>query len=333
MNDTMRNTLSASVIIPTYKRLDMLQRCLPGVAAMDTTPREVLITYRPEADPETTAWLLDEAPKHSDWVLVPSHEPGQVAALNLALRRASGDIVVIFDDDAIPRRDWLSKVLSHFQSDPGVGGVGGRDFVHEHGGTTLSPERKVAGIRNRWGQYLGNHHLVVGAPREVDVLKGCNWAVRRTALGSLHSDTRLLGSGAQFANDSWFCINLRQHGWKLVLDPSANVDHYPAEKPDHARHGWNRLKCHEMTTNKVFSELYFATSWERTKYLAYFVLKGTRYCPGLYFLAHGLLKRPLQLPAIAWGGWTGYVKGWRMCHRYEPPGQPATPGSLSHSAA
>lgn len=332
MAHTNHSKLSASVIIPTFKRLDMLQRCLPGVAAMDTKPDEILITYRPDADPHTAAWLESEAGSHPEWQLVPVSAVGQVKALNAAFAIAKSDIVAIFDDDAIPRPDWLCKVLSHFSSDPTVGGVGGRDFVHEHGGLTTSPKRQIAGVKNWWGHYVGDHHLVVGPPRKVEVLKGCNWAIRRVALGSLESDTRLLGTGAQFANDSWFCINLHQHGWKLVLDPSANVDHYPAEKPDHGRHDWNRRKCYEISANTVFSEIYFADGWTRAKYLTYSLLVGYRHCPGLYYLMHGLTKRPNQIASIALGGWSGYIRGWQMCHEYAPPGTPATPtqvGSLA----
>jgi hypothetical protein len=44
---------------------------------------------------------------------------------------------------------------------------------------------------------IGNHHLGVGEPREVDVLKGVNMSYRRTAIADIHFDERMRGTGAQ----------------------------------------------------------------------------------------------------------------------------------------
>jgi len=55
-------------------------------------------------------------------------------------------------------------------SDSCVGGVGGRDWVY-HGTQLEDGARKVIGRVHWFGRVIGNHHLGVGEPREVDVLK------------------------------------------------------------------------------------------------------------------------------------------------------------------
>ena len=94
-------------------------------------------------------------------------------ALNLAHEAARGDIIFIFDDDSLPRRDWLTLVLEQYK-DPAVAAVGARDVIHENGVVQHGKPTKKATKQNFWGIVLGNHHTVVGEPRDVDVLKGCN---------------------------------------------------------------------------------------------------------------------------------------------------------------
>jgi len=111
-----------------------------------------------------------------------------VAALNTGLD-AAGDIIAITDDDAAPH-DWLAHIETHFLSDSCVGGVGGRDWVyprHSAGRWRTQGDRSV----HWFGRVIGNHHLGVGEPREVDVLKGVNMNYRRAAIANLRFDQRL----------------------------------------------------------------------------------------------------------------------------------------------
>jgi cellulose synthase/poly-beta-1,6-N-acetylglucosamine synthase-like glycosyltransferase len=323
----MIRTTSVTVIIPTFRRLDILKKCLEGVFALDHQPNQILVVFRPEDDQETAHWLINEAcPFYPKLQIVPVLKPGVVAALNAGLGKAESEIIAIFDDDAVPRPDCLSRILAHFV-EADVGAVGGRDVIH---GFNFTHEVARAGFRNWWGKIIGHHELVIGDPRQVEVLKGCNWALRHTAIGSLQLDERLLGVGAQVANEWWYCLNIRKANWKIILDPSAIVDHYPAVKPDYSRTEFCKKRCYETTHNDTATMLAF-TSWHlRLRYLLFHILVGNRTCPGLYFIAHSLLKRPCSLPGQLAGGWSGFFHGWKMAREFEfnPPGLPNTPPSV-----
>jgi glycosyltransferase involved in cell wall biosynthesis len=320
----MTNKTTVSVIIPTFRRLDILHKCLQGVYAMDYQPDQVLVVYRPEDDLETASWLTDIAcPSYSSLQLVPVFNPGVVAALNAGLDVAVSDIIAIFDDDAVPHPDWLCRILPYFtQID--VGAAGGRDYVHGHQPVN---ETTQAGYIDFWGNVIGNHHIVIGDPREVEAVKGCNWALRRAALGTLRLDERLLGKGAQVANELWFCLNLRHQGWKIILDPNAIVDHYPDKKFDHDRSSWNKQKCHEQVCNVTATQLAYYSWHLKLRYLLFHIFIGHRHCPGAYYIVHGLLKRPRLLPEIVLGGWSGFFRGWQLAKEFKrnPPGLPNMP--------
>jgi glycosyltransferase involved in cell wall biosynthesis len=55
-------------------------------------------------------------------------EPGANIARgrNLAIERASGDVIAVTDGGCRPDRDWLRELLAPLQADPDVGAVGGR---------------------------------------------------------------------------------------------------------------------------------------------------------------------------------------------------------------
>ena len=62
----------------------------------------------------------------------------------------------------------------------------------------------------------------------------------------------------------------------------------------------------------------------RLRLVLFQLLVGSRSCPGAYFLAHSLLKRPRCLPGQLLGGWGGFVQGVRLAGtlRMQPPGRP-----------
>jgi cellulose synthase/poly-beta-1,6-N-acetylglucosamine synthase-like glycosyltransferase len=89
-------------------------------------------------DAKTWAMLEDVSLGHLTLRAVAVTTPGYAAALNAGLDATRGDIITITDDDTAPRPDWLARIENHFQADPRVGGVGGRDWVREVIGSMMN---------------------------------------------------------------------------------------------------------------------------------------------------------------------------------------------------
>jgi GT2 family glycosyltransferase len=158
--------------------------------------------------------------------------PGVLAAMGAGVQVALGQIIAFTDDDAVPRPDWLERLLPHF-ADPSVGGAGGRDVL-QPADRFHRPLTHDVGRISAWGKIVGNHHIGDGPPRDVMVLKGVNMAFRREAFAL---PVYLRGSGAQPHIEVATCLWARRHGWRLVFDPSAMVDHYPGPRFDGDRRG------------------------------------------------------------------------------------------------
>jgi cellulose synthase/poly-beta-1,6-N-acetylglucosamine synthase-like glycosyltransferase len=197
------------VLIPSYRRPDDLERCLCALSQQVRAPDQVLVVARLGDDATNsvaTAWLT-RLPLEVVVVTL----PGQVQALNAGLARVRGDIVAITDDDAAPRPDWLARIEAHFAADPKLGGVGGRDWVHQNGVVEMG-ERSVVGRVHWFGRISGNHHLGAGNARDVDVLKGSNCAFRLAVLQPLGFDACLKGAGAQVHNDMMASLAVKRAG-------------------------------------------------------------------------------------------------------------------------
>jgi GT2 family glycosyltransferase len=236
---------------------------------------EILIIVR-TSDRETHDFLARRSNPNT-LRLVETTVDGVVAALNAGLDAAVADIVVMTDDDAIPRPDWLARIERHFKADPGLGGVGGRDFVHTPQGI-LEGHADIVGKVQWYGRVIGNHHLSTSFKGPVDVLKGVNMAYRTAAVGNLRFPESLRGPGAQVGNELAFSLALRQKGWRLVYDFEVAVDHHPAPRHDIDQRRHFDFKAVENASFNIY--------WSLSKYLD----------PGL--------RRTL---ALVWECWVGSV--------------------------
>ncbi|MEH2464459.1 glycosyltransferase family 2 protein [Nostoc sp.] len=301
----MRNT----VLIPTYRRPQDLSRCLLALQEQ-TKPVDQMIVVVRDTDTETwqffSQFKADNLPLHT----VKVTQSGVVAALNAGLAAVEGDIVSITDDDAAPHPDWLERIAAYFTCDSRLGGLGGRDWIH-HGSKLENESRLVVGQLQWFGRVIGNHHLGVGEPREVDVLKGVNMSFRKEAIGQLRFDERMRGTGAQVHFEMAFTLALKRAGWKIIYDPNVAVDHYPAQRFDEdQRNNFNEIAFINLVHNETLVLLEHLPFIRRIVFLFWAVFVGT--CDSLGFVqwlrflpSQGQLAGKKLL--ASWRGrWQGY---------------------------
>lgn len=301
--------MEITVLIPTYRRVQDLCRCLEGLKQQTRSPDQVLVVVR-NTDTETWDFLRTfdrgSLPLHSATVYV----AGQVAALNAGLDWATGEIIAITDDDAVPHVDWLTRIESHFLSNPSLGGVGGRDWVHCQG-QRVNDVRQMVGKVQWMGRLVGNHHLGAGQARLVEFLKGANMSYRREAIANLRFDDRLRGTGAQVHNDLAFSLAVTRSGWRLIYDPLVAVDHYPAQRFDEDQRGaFDRLALINKVHNETLILLNYLPPLRRVAFLMWGIIVGTGSYRGaiqcLRFLSQERtlsVKKTLTTLQGRWYGW------------------------------
>lgn len=263
-----------------------------------------------DTDAETWQFLAEYKADNLPLHIVKVTQPGVVAALNAGLAAVEGDIVSITDDDAAPHPDWLERIAAYFSCDSRLGGLGGRDWIY-HGSKLEDESRLVVGQLQWFGRVIGNHHLGVGEPREVDILKGVNMSFRTQAIGQLRFDQRMRGTGAQVHFEMAFTLALKRAGWKMIYDPNVAVDHYPAQRFDEdQRNNFNEIAFINLVHNETLVLLEHLSFIRRIVFLFWAVFVGT--CDSLGFVqwlrflpSQGQLAGKKLL--ASWRGrWQGY---------------------------
>lgn len=133
-----------SIIIPTKDQLPILQRCVESLLEKTRYPHyELLIVDNNSETPEACEWLAGVEALADDKVRVLRYpQPFNYAAINnMAVGQARGEYLVLLNNDtAIIREDWLDELLNHAQR-PEVGIVGAKllypDGRIQHAGVLL----------------------------------------------------------------------------------------------------------------------------------------------------------------------------------------------------
>jgi glycosyltransferase involved in cell wall biosynthesis len=302
--------MKISVVVPTYQRPADLARCLAALKVQNRPVDELWVIVR---DTDRQTWQFLETfdrgalPLHTATVTA----SGVIAAMNIGLESATGDIVAFTDDDAAPHHDWLERIETYYLADKQVGGVGGRDWVY-HGTKLEDGSQPVVGKLQWFGRLIGNHHIGIGTGREVDVLKGVNMSFRREAIADLRFDQRMRGSGAQVHFEVVFSLTLRQQGWKLIYDPQIAVDHFPAQRFDEdQRNSFNAQASINAVHNETVALLGYLSPSQKLVFAIWAIAIGTSEAFGLLQALRFLPKDGNVVRQKLWACWLGRWEGWQ----------------------
>lgn len=221
MSEPAAVALSATVIVPTYRRPEYVRSCLVHLERLERRPEQVIVV---DASPdERTREIVAGFPG----VVYLRHElgPGTTPeSRDLGLRNAAGDIVAFVDDDIEVSPQWLGRLLRSYD-DPAVVAVGGRIVNGAPGELTRGLDR--IGRLLPSGDLTGNFTGDPGRRIEVDHLIGANMSFRRSALlevGGIHG--RYPGPG--LCEETDIALRQRALGRRIVFDPTAVARHNSA---------------------------------------------------------------------------------------------------------
>ena len=168
------------VAVATTGRAPVLNATLPFIrAALRPGDRLVVVGASLED------WPTPEACEGAELLLGPK---GSTLQRNVAIDRLihEVDAIVFFDDDFLPRADWLAKAERLLQSQPDVAAFTGRVIADGICGPGLSLREGTRALGN------GQVDAKADPPLEEDVPSyGCNMGFRAAAIGEARFDPRL----------------------------------------------------------------------------------------------------------------------------------------------
>lgn len=107
-----------SVVVPTYNRPLLLQRCLEALTAQTLDKKLFEVIVVDDGNDEKTLAIVDRYIRTTNLRLhyIPmSKHSGPAAARNKGVKSAKGRIIAFTDDDTIPDKEWLKSAQKSFQ--------------------------------------------------------------------------------------------------------------------------------------------------------------------------------------------------------------------------
>ena len=192
-----------SVVVAGHNEADAIEQCVSSLREQSRPPDEIIVISDGSTDKMSSKirdlqrrGLIDQA--HSTQL-----RAGKAAALNLAKRWATGDIIINVDCDCSYHRHAIKRVIEPF-ADPNIGAVSGNILVRNETVSLISAFQAV--------EYLISISLGKQAQLmfdQVTCVSGAFGAFRKTALESVN------GLDAGGGEDFDLTLRLRKAEWKI----------------------------------------------------------------------------------------------------------------------
>ena len=228
---TMSNSLSLTVVIPTFQRPTWIPRAIRSLAAQAPLPAEVIVVVRDTDRPSNEA-LSKLGESSLPFVLRKGvvSEPGFMPPVQEGIRLAQGDVIAVMDDDAEAQAGWVSGLLTPY-ADPDVGAVGGR-YINMDGEKVIPVgETSRVGYVTLLGRFIGEMYKrpTFSSPRDVQFLIGGCMSFRKAVAMTLEFD-RGLNMNVAFGYEVDLGLQVRAMGRRVLFNPAVAVRHYSAPR-------------------------------------------------------------------------------------------------------
>jgi len=227
--------LTLSVVIVNYNTRDLLRACLRSVQESEGIPDLELFVVDNASTDGSAEMVASEFP----WVqlIVSSVNGGYAYANNLALKRCTGDYLLLLNPDTVLPPLALRRMLDFMDAHPEAGAAGPK-LIRQNGSLDLACRRsfpspevslyRMLGLSRlfprsrRFGRY-NLTYLDPDVPAEVDSVVGAFMMVRAEAarqVGLLDESFFMYGEDLDWA------FRIKAAGWKVLYNPEVVVLHY-----------------------------------------------------------------------------------------------------------
>lgn len=203
-----------SILVPAHNEESVIGKTIENLLKLDYPSYEVLVIDDRSTD--DTGNILRQlksstaSNRFSYFSRLNGDRPGKAAVLNDAFPQSQGDILCIFDADAIVEPDFLIRLIPYFTE--GVGAIQARKVL-------LNPHQNWLTLCQRY-EYLLDAYLqsqrdsLQGAVE----LRGSGMLLRREALETLDG-----WNEASLTEDLDFCTRMHAAGWDIRYVPQVQL--------------------------------------------------------------------------------------------------------------
>jgi len=211
-------------------RYDLLHRCIESLQTKTHYPRyEILIIDNQSEDEKTISYMQKLQQEYSHISVLPYDKPFNYSAINnFAATRASGEVLVLLNNDVeIISEYWLTELVQHALR-PEIGAVGAMlyydNLTIQHAGVILGLG-EVAGHGHKYFPRESTGHFGrLKTIQNYSAVTGACLAIRKELffeVGGLDEEHLTVAF-----NDVDLCLKLRKRGYRNLWTPYAELYHH-----------------------------------------------------------------------------------------------------------
>jgi len=213
--------IKIAIGIPTFNRGEVLLKTLEDVLRQDPLPDEIIVVDQSDWYPEGARERIEALSESGVIRYFRQETPNLPTARNRVLRETVCDIVIFIDDDVELAPGFVAAHAANFQEESVwavCGGITERDVA----------VRPI--VPRTWAKVLDYRRFDPGWNIRIEdfgSLKGCNHAVRRSAVLALGGyDEGYTGVALREEGD--LAMHILRAGGRIVFDPKARLHHLRA---------------------------------------------------------------------------------------------------------
>lgn len=250
----------ASIIIVTYDNLHYTKLCIKSIFAKSQYPNFEIIIVDNNSTDGTVEYLKEIAEKYPEGkVIFNSENAGFAKANNQGISVASGDYIVLLNNDTIVTRGWLTKLLRHLK-DEKIGIVGPVTNSCGNEAKIDVPYKTIDELDGFSEEYIRKHMEPKGF--YIRVLAMYCLAMRR----SLIDEVGLLDEQFEIGmfEDDDYAHRVRLKGYRVVCAEDIFIHHFGEASFNKLKENGEYKRIFEM--NKSRFEEKWGMAWEPHRY-------------------------------------------------------------------
>jgi len=214
-----------SILVLNWNGERVIKSSLDSIRKLDYPNIEVIVVDNGSTDASIDI-ISNEFPDFR--LLKNSKNLGFSAGMNIGIQESRGDLILLYNNDAIAHPASLSEMVKTIRSDDKIGIVGGlilynepKDAIGSRGGK-FDPVTGVIWAEGHGKKLVAEDQLKENPVTDLDYISGCVLLVRKDVIQKigLFDEQAIL-----WGQDLDWCLKARRAGFKCVLNPSAIIWH------------------------------------------------------------------------------------------------------------
>ena len=269
-----------SVVIPTYRRGQILRDTLEHLLKLSVRPDEILIVDQTEEHPPEVHECLQRLELGIVRRII-LERPSIPHAMNIGLQEAKGDIVLFLDDDIVPDKNLVSAHLRAHEEYPGSCAVVGQVLQPEEGfqESEVRSQKSESGLRRDLGFKFNSTKSVW-----VENVMAGNLSVKREFALRIGGFDENFIPPVSFRFETGFAKRLIAAGGKIRFEPAASIRHLRAGQGGTRSQGVHLTSASSIHgVGDYYYALLHGRGWNRFCYMA---IRPFRQVRTKFHLAH-----------------------------------------------